>query len=438
MKLRYAFLFFLLLVPAWLGAVSPPTIINWGQVATNTRPTTIGGYGITDAPATGPQGLPGPIGATGTFDPTVFVMIESSQTAAIATNSLQWAAADASRTLSFLGLATHSGVIGGASQVASTTALSTLRSDAQASDALRIVAEATKAGVASFAVGAMLIQGAGQVASPAFVMDSLAASIPAVLSVPSGGTGLTATASVASDWGLAKTNGGNVFVGVQTVTGSATVSGNFAVGLTSPQTNYSTYKGIEAPGISMVGHPGGNDSYLFGNMYLGPSGFGRINAGGVCKLQMYDGEYQFQTCGTGTAGTAFTPVIAMTIASATGNVGIGTSTPQTGLHNSGFTMLGDSSPKIKCKKLTGTTNSTEGTFVDIPHGLTGSKIISFRVLVDYNNDGSGIVENTGTSISAGLQYHTSLSPNDIRVLNDGVNSENILSKPIRILVWYEE
>ena len=67
MGIKYRMTFFLVLVaifyPIWAGAVSPPTIINWGQVATNTRPTTLGGYGITDAPATGPAG---PIGATGT------------------------------------------------------------------------------------------------------------------------------------------------------------------------------------------------------------------------------------------------------------------------------------------------------------------------------------------------------------------------------------
>ena len=103
----------------------------------------------------------------------------------------------------------------------------------------------------------------------------------------------------------------------------------------------------------------------------------------------------------------------------------------------GFTTLGNdaSAPAIKMKKLTGTTNPVEGFEVSIAHGLDVSKILAVSVIV---------VESASFQIhpgfSADLDYGFSwyLTTSAVRVWNDPSNSANILSKPIRILITYEE
>ena len=51
----------------------------------------------------------------------------------------------------------------------------------------------------------------------------------------------------------------------------------------------------------------------------------------------------------------------------------------------GYTRLGDiteAAPRIKIKKLTGTSAATEGTWVNIAHGLTQSKIIGVNIIMN--------------------------------------------------------
>ncbi len=118
-----------------------------------------------------------------------------------------------------------------------------------------------------------------------------------------------------------------------------------------------------------------------------------------------------------------------------GNVGVGTTNPQAKFEVNGFTKLGNDAPKIKMKKLTGTTSGILGNSVCINHGLNISKIVSVSIfvasspeyLIPPNNYGSGDVE----------VYTYFVSSSCITIIND-VNAIGILNKPIRILITYEE
>lgn len=104
---------------------------------------------------------------------------------------------------------------------------------------------------------------------------------------------------------------------------------------------------------------------------------------------------------------------------------------------SGFIVPGESSPAIKMKKLTGTTSASEGGATLVNHGLTGSKILAYHVLVEYTTN-----RHVGPSFSLaavpGYQFEVLQVDSTINVYNHATNSENILSKPFTILVVYEE
>jgi len=101
----------------------------------------------------------------------------------------------------------------------------------------------------------------------------------------------------------------------------------------------------------------------------------------------------------------------------------------------GFTKLGGDAPAIKHKKLTGTTNAAGGGIVEINHGIAKGKILDVAVCVWYSATGSMAPEFTGI---AGYQYHSYHDGIWVYVTNHVTNSENILSKPIKILITYEE
>ncbi len=113
---------------------------------------------------------------------------------------------------------------------------------------------------------------------------------------------------------------------------------------------------------------------------------------------------------------------------ATGNIGI-----------TGFTQLGkttEGAPVIKMKKLTTTSAELQTGSVTIAHNLTRSKILSVSVLLTY-------LANTADIPASyldvpGYEYNWQVNNNDVWIINKNGNSANILNKPIRILITYEE
>lgn len=118
-----------------------------------------------------------------------------------------------------------------------------------------------------------------------------------------------------------------------------------------------------------------------------------------------------------------------------GDVGIGTSTPTAELEVNGFTKMGTTAPAVKMMKLTGTTNAVQGSSVSLTHGLTGTKILAVNILVEYV---SGSSVPPSYTASAGYEYDYYINGGNLVIINKTSNSANILSKPIRALVTYEE
>ena len=111
------------------------------------------------------------------------------------------------------------------------------------------------------------------------------------------------------------------------------------------------------------------------------------------------------------------------------------------VNHAGFTKLGSDAPSIKVKKFTGNTAATEGGSVEILHGLGNTKIVSMDLMVNYGGvsfveeDYAGAVGYECNIVAAlnfpGLQEI-------IRITNKSGNSVNVLSKPYKLIVTYEE
>jgi hypothetical protein len=87
-------------------------------------------------------------------------------------------------------------------------------------------------------------------------------------------------------------------------------------------------------------------------------------------------------------------------------------------------------------KVTGTTSATEGTTASIAHGIADiSKILSVEALVVYA--GTNTVHHSYT-FNPGYEYNFYVTPSLIFIANKAGNSFNILSKPVRLLITYEE
>lgn len=99
-----------------------------------------------------------------------------------------------------------------------------------------------------------------------------------------------------------------------------------------------------------------------------------------------------------------------------------------------FTKLGSGSPNIKFKKLTGTTGATEGSTINIAHGLTAAKIIGFDVLVNANNN---LIPMAFVDV-AEFEFNAFIDPTNVKVNLSSTNSANLLSNTVTVLLTYEE
>ena len=117
-----------------------------------------------------------------------------------------------------------------------------------------------------------------------------------------------------------------------------------------------------------------------------------------------------------------------------GYVGIGTTAPGAELEVNGYTKLGSNAPAVKMLKLTGTTSSTQGGFIDIATGIPAAKVLSVEIFVEYV---SGAMVPKNYTVNTGYEFDYYVNGTNIRVFNKTANSANILSKPVRVLVTYE-
>jgi hypothetical protein len=99
----------------------------------------------------------------------------------------------------------------------------------------------------------------------------------------------------------------------------------------------------------------------------------------------------------------------------------------------GFTSLGNSSFPIKTLYLTGTSGATDGSTVNIAHGLTVGKILTATALLEYAT-GNFIASNY--TVSAGYQYDVIIAPANVAIQLKAGNSANIVNKPVRIFIVY--
>lgn len=101
----------------------------------------------------------------------------------------------------------------------------------------------------------------------------------------------------------------------------------------------------------------------------------------------------------------------------------------------GFTQLGTDAPKIKVKKITGSTATTQGAYREIAHGLTLSKILSVEVIVSPTATTSHFKKWTAYNT---YEFDYYIDDTKVQVLNINGNSGSILNKPLTIYITYEE
>lgn len=104
---------------------------------------------------------------------------------------------------------------------------------------------------------------------------------------------------------------------------------------------------------------------------------------------------------------------------------------------SGFTRLGtlsEGAPRIKYKKITLNSPNSDGGIISTLHYLTYSKILSATAVLDF---GAGSIT-PGYRYSNGFEYSLSFDANLVYISNQAGNSANILDKPVKVLITYEE
>lgn len=206
-----------------------------------------------------------------------------------------------------------------------------------------------------------------------------------------------------------------------------TPGGNVGIGTSNPPGKLSVVSGAAAVAMNIQNtNAAGSSGILFEN--------NNSTAFAFAGFSNVSNTYE---SGTSTAHpvSLYTAAVERIRITAGGNVGIGTATPTATLEVNGFSKLGSNAPAVKMLKLTGTTGATEGGFVDIAHGLTAGKILSVELLIEY---AAGAWVTESYLVAAEYQANCVVSAGNIRVVNHATNSGNILGKPLKILVTYEQ
>jgi hypothetical protein len=103
-----------------------------------------------------------------------------------------------------------------------------------------------------------------------------------------------------------------------------------------------------------------------------------------------------------------------------------------------YTRLGSSAPAIKMHKLTSTTAAAQNasTTIPIPASIPIAQILSISVMVQWSGVGEWI--QAGYTINSGYEFNWYVSGQNIVVTNKNATSFNILSRPIQVLITYEQ
>jgi hypothetical protein len=100
----------------------------------------------------------------------------------------------------------------------------------------------------------------------------------------------------------------------------------------------------------------------------------------------------------------------------------------------GVKLGGTSNQTLKMLSLTATSNAAEGGVTNVAHGLTGNNILGWNAkLLDASNSGVG----PNWTVAAGYEYFVHQTNTNFVITNHATNSENILSKTVYIVVWYQ-
>ena len=149
--------------------------------------------------------------------------------------------------------------------------------------------------------------------------------------------------------------------------------------------------------------------------------------GGELEMNYKESEkVTFQT------NTSATPELVL---QTNGNLGLGVATASAKLEVNGFTKLGTDAPAIKIKKINTTSPSTEGAIINLDHLLSPNKIIGVQVMLEYISNSYVPPSYDG---NGGYWYDWYISGDKIYIKTKAGSSGSILSKPIKIIVTYEE
>jgi hypothetical protein len=118
-----------------------------------------------------------------------------------------------------------------------------------------------------------------------------------------------------------------------------------------------------------------------------------------------------------------------------GNVGIGTNTPAAALDVKGYTALGENSARIKMFKTSIFTNASDGGTISAFHSLDPSKILSVSIMIET---ASNTFYPEDYTRDAGYQVQFYVLANSIQIKNVPGNCFNVLAKPVKINITYEE
>lgn len=162
---------------------------------------------------------------------------------------------------------------------------------------------------------------------------------------------------------------------------------------------------------------GSNNTYI-GNSAVGGSGI--VNATAIGNSAMVTQSNSLVLGGTGANAV---------------QVGIGVTAPTAQLEVNGFTKLGSNAPAIKMLKLTGTSAASQGGAVTIAHGINGVKILSVDVMLEWT-PGAWLHHSYTNALGYVFNYYSTAT--SVVIINQTAASASITSKPMKILITYEQ